>query len=91
MSDAYQLAQGAMANLKSSVYLLLQESPNGLTNAAIGRSLGIYSGHVRHQGHISRTILALMEAEGVVEQDSATKAWTLRRHAADAKDHQEQE
>lgn len=74
MKKAYQLAQGAMANLKSSVYLLLEQSSEGLTNAAIGRSLGIYSGHVRHEGHISRTILALMEAEGVVEQNPATKA-----------------
>jgi hypothetical protein len=81
MKAAYQMAQEAMAGLKSSVYLLLQESPEGLTNAAIGRSLGIYAGHAGHEGHISRTILALMEAEGVVEQNAATKAWTLRPQA----------
>ncbi len=78
MKLPYQLAQGAMANLKSSVHLLLQDFPGGLTNAVIGRSLGIYSGHVGHEGHISRTILAIMQAEGVVEQNSATKAWKLR-------------
>jgi hypothetical protein len=60
-----------------------------MSNAAIGRSLGIYSGHAGHEGHISRTILALMEAEGVVEQDTATKVWKLRRHAADTKDQPE--
>lgn len=91
MKEAYQLAQEAMAGLKTSVYLILQGSPDGLTNAAIGRSLGIYSGHIRHEGHISRTILALMEAEGVTEQDPATKVWKLRRHSADAKDQPDHE
>ena len=87
MREAYQLAQEAMAGLKSSVYLLLQGSTEGLSNAAIGRSLGIYLGHRGHEGHISRTILSLMQAEGVAEQDPATKAWKLRRHAAgDEKD-----
>ncbi len=78
MKLPYHLAQGAMADLKSSVHLLLQDFPEGLTNAVIGRSLGIYSGHVGHEGHISRTILAIMQAEGVVEQNTATKVWKLR-------------
>jgi hypothetical protein len=86
MSDAYLVAQEAMAKLKSSVWLLLKDSPDGLTNAAIGRSLGIYAGHIGHEGHISRTLLSLMEAEGVVEQDTATKAWTIRKHIADARE-----
>jgi hypothetical protein len=78
MTDAYLLAQDAMSKLRSAVHLLLRDAPDGLTNAVIGRSLGIYSGHVRHEGHISRTVLALMEAEGVVAQDPATKMWRLR-------------
>ncbi|APO66157.1 hypothetical protein IE4872_CH00492 [Rhizobium gallicum] len=78
MSEPYVLAQEAMSRLRSSVYLLLKSSPGGLKNSEIGRSLGIYSGHVGHEGHISRTILALMEAEGVVMQDESTKAWRLR-------------
>jgi hypothetical protein len=78
MNDAYILAQEAMSGLRSAVYLLLKNAPDGLKNSEIGRSLGIYSGHVGHEGHISRTILALMEAEGVVRQDVSTKAWTLR-------------
>lgn len=49
-----------------------------MKNAEIGRSLGIYMGHVRHEGHISRTLLGMMEEEGVVEQDSETKKWKLK-------------
>lgn len=75
----YILAQDAMAKLREAVYLLLLEAPkSGLKNAQIGRSLGIYSGHAGHEGHISRTILALMQAEGVVEQDVETKNWRIR-------------
>ena len=75
----YALAQTAMAQLKSSVYLLLQSHPDGMKNSEIGRSLGIYMGHVKHEGHISRTILTLMESEGVVEQDQKSKIWKLSR------------
>ena len=83
MSDAYVLAQDAMSKLRSAVFLLLKAAPpEGLKNAQIGRSLGIYSGHVGHEGHISRTVLALMEAEGVVEQDDDTKSWRLRTEAS---------
>ena len=47
----------------------------GLKNAQIGRALGIYSGHVGHEGHISRTVLAMLEAEGLLRQDTGTKRW----------------
>jgi hypothetical protein len=81
MRDAYQLAQRAVADLKAAVYALLAVAPGeGLTNAEIGRSLGIYTGHVEHEGHIPRTLLALMEKEGVVVQGPATKRWSIRRH-----------
>jgi hypothetical protein len=80
MNDAYPIAQEAMSKLRSSVYILLKQAPSeGLKNSEIGRALGIYSGHVGHEGHISRTILALMEAEGVVEQIADTKCWRLRQ------------
>lgn len=70
-----------MAKLREAVHLLLANAAGqGLSNAQIGRSLGIYSGHVGHEGHISRTVLALMEAEGVVSQDTSTKRWHLRNH-----------
>jgi hypothetical protein len=82
MRDAYQLAQRAIADLKAAVYAALAEAPGeGLTNAEIGRSLGIYAGHVEHEGHIPRTLLALMEKEGVVQQAPGTKRWTIRRHS----------
>jgi len=54
-----------------------------LTNAEIGRSLGIYAGHVDHEGHIPRTLLALMEKEGVVQQDPASKRWKIKRQTHD--------
>jgi len=40
-------------------------------------------GHVEHEGHIPRTLLAIMEAEGVVEQVKETKAWRLRTYSSD--------
>jgi hypothetical protein len=82
--SSYLLAQSAMANLKAAVYQVLAEAPTeGLKNSDIGRMLGIYMGHVEHEGHISRTLLALMEAEGVVEQDKDTKAWRLKTYPAE--------
>jgi len=75
----YLLAQTAMAQLKSAVHMLLGEAgQTGLRNADIGRLLGIHMGHVEHEGHIPRTLLAIMEAEGVAEQDGTTKVWRLR-------------
>jgi hypothetical protein len=57
---AYRIAQRAMVDLKTAVYLLISIGPSdGYSNADIGRSLGIYVGHIGHEGHISRTILAL--------------------------------
>ena len=74
------MAQRAMAGLKSAIHEVLLRKTSGLTNAEIGRSLGIYTGHVGHEGHIPRTLLAIMEAEGVVEQDGESKRWSLRSH-----------
>jgi len=62
----YQVAQTGMAQLKSAIYSLLQSNPKGLKNVEIGKALGIYKGHVSHLGHIPRTLLAIMEEEGVV-------------------------
>lgn len=80
IDEAYHLAQSAMADLKAAVRFTLSAAPNGLTNAQIGRSLGIYGGDVGHEGHISRTLLALLESEGVAEQDANTKCWRLKDH-----------
>ena len=81
VGSAYADAQRAMALLKSAVYNILLASPGGLRNVDIGRSLGIHAGHVRHKGHIPRTLLAIMENEGVVQQDGETNLWRLRRAA----------
>lgn len=89
-ANAYQLAQNALADLKSEILLILNSAPEGgIRNADIGRTLGIYHGHVGHEGHIPRAILALMENEGTVEQDPETKLWRLKsagRTDADEKD-----
>ncbi len=77
-SDPYRLAQHAIADLKAAVVSVLREGPpTGLRNADVGRSLGIYSGHVGHEGHISRTLLSMLENEGVVQQDQESKLWRL--------------
>lgn len=78
-ASLYTRAQRAMADLKGAVYELLATAPNGLSNAEIGRRLGIYQGHVGHEGHVSRTLLGLLEAEEVVTQDKSSKLWTLRK------------
>ena len=76
---AYQSAQRALADLKHSVFVVLATGPaGGMRNSQIGRALGIYAGHVRHQGHISRTLLEMMLKEGVVDQDAQSKLWKLR-------------
>ncbi len=76
-THAYQLAQRAIADLKAAVLQVLVSAPvPGLTNAEIGRALGIYSGHEGHEGHISRTMLEMLKTEGVAEQDPKTKIWS---------------
>ena len=39
-----------MADLKGVVYELIASNDTELTNAEIGRRLGIYRGHVGHEG-----------------------------------------
>lgn len=79
-SDEYRQAQVAMAGLKAAIVSLLERQSGEMTNAQIGRTLGIYGGHEGHVGHISRTLLAMLEQEGVVEQNETSKGWTVRRH-----------
>lgn len=82
--DPYHLAQRAIADLKAAIRQTLREDEGGeLSNADIGRRLGIYMGHKGHEGHIPRVMLSVMEMEGVVEQDSSSKHWRLRRHKSD--------
>jgi DNA-binding IclR family transcriptional regulator len=77
LPDIYLRAQRAVAELKAAIVQLLQLHPS-LTNAEIGRSLGIYHGHVGHEGHIPRTLLALLEEEGIAQQDQKSKRWNLK-------------
>ena len=84
MNEPYRIAQSGITQLKQAIHMLLDRAgDNGLSNAEIGRTLGIYAGHAGHEGHISRTILALMEVEAVVEQNTATKRWKLCNHFAE--------
>ena len=84
--NPYFLAQTAMAQLKAAIHIVLSRNQGGLRNSEIGRELGIYMGHVEHEGHIPRTLLAIMEAEGVVEQDKKTKIWKIAPASADKLD-----
>ena len=80
-------AKMAIAWLKSAVHETLGMAPEtGFKNVEIGRKLGIYMGHVEHESHIPRTILAMMEAEGVATQDPQSKAWKLRSWPAEQGD-----
>ncbi|MAU46300.1 MAG: hypothetical protein CMP09_16095 [Yangia sp.] len=80
-NEDYRQAQLAMASLKSLVRKVLEAAPEGgLKNAEIGRTLGIYAGHVEHEGHISRSLLEMLRVEGVATQDPDTKKWMLRHH-----------
>lgn len=79
-SDEYRQAQVAMAGLKAAIVSLLERQSGEMTNAQIGRTLGIYGGHEGHVGHIPRTLLAMLEQEGLVEQNETSKGWTIRRH-----------
>lgn len=80
-SEEYRRAQLAVAELKSAVVSYLERAQRGVTNAEIGRSLGIYGGHKGHEGHISRTVLGMLEGEGVVQQNEADRTWTMRPHS----------
>jgi hypothetical protein len=84
MNDPYRVAQLAMAELKSAVRMIIEASGvSGITNAQVGRSLGIYGGHVGHEGHVSRTLLAMLEEEGVVFQEPDSKIWRLSANKSD--------
>lgn len=80
VDEAYRIAQKAVADMKAAIVMLLRErdTAQGLRNVDIGRRLGIYAGHEGHEGHISRTLLAQLESDGIVTQDADTKRWRLR-------------
>ncbi len=83
-SDAFALAQEGYAKLKVAVYAFMAMEPDRpLSNAEIGRSLGIYAGHLGHVGHIPRTILEELKNDGLVEQSDEDKKWRLVSHRPD--------
>lgn len=78
-SNAYNLAQRAISDLKTAIHIVLSESKAELKNVEVGKKLGIYHGHSgKHEGHISRVLLELMQFEGLIEQNSKTKTWSLK-------------
>lgn len=80
LSEAYSLAQRAISDLKTAIHSVLLEHKDGLSNAEIGRALGIYHGHSgQHEGHISRVLLDLMQIEGILSQDKKTKKWLIKK------------
>lgn len=84
LTQAYSLAQRSISDLKTAIHLVLVEYKEGLSNAELGRLLGIYHGHSgKHEGHISRALLELMLTEGIVEQDEKTKKWYLKKISGD--------
>lgn len=75
----YHRAQKALADLKAAIREVVElAGEEGMSNADIGRTLGIYMGHKGHVGHIPRVMLGLMEGEGVVAQDKKSKQWRIR-------------
>lgn len=82
LTNAYNLAQRAISDLKTAVYVVLNESDHELTNAEIGRKLGIYHGHSgQHEGHVSRVLLELLQSEGLIAQNKKTKKWFVKSNA----------
>lgn len=77
----YRRAQVGIAELKAAIYELLREGPiEGMTGAQVGLSLGLHHGPAGHEGDLSRSLLAMMESDGVVEQEPTSKRWSLREH-----------
>ena len=76
-NDLYTRAQAAITEIESAILELLTANPSGLTNSEIGRRLGIYFGHDGHEGHISRSILAVMQTKGIVRQQSKRGPWEI--------------
>ena len=77
-AELFLTAQKGLVEIKSAVlgYLKLN-ADRSLKNVEIGRALGIYGGHVGHEGHISRLALELLKADGLVDQ-SPDKSWHLK-------------
>ena len=81
-TESYKVAQRAIADLKGAVLQVLAQHPEtGMSNTQLGHSLGIYGGYASGQeGHISRTLLGIMEGEKVVKQNETNKTWSIVKY-----------
>ena len=80
-NSSYYKAQYGLTLLKDAIRdLLVSIHPKGLRNVDVGKALGIYSGHKGHEGHISRTLLEIMQNEGIIEQRS-DKHWYYKEYS----------
>ena len=70
-SEVYSQSQQAIAILKSCIYRVLEESGDtGLRNSEISTKLGIRTADGSSKDWITRTVLAMMEREEVVQKVS---------------------
>lgn len=76
--EAYDLAQEAMACLKSAIIRLLAEHPEGMKAVDIGRALGTNADFLEDQsGWLQYTVLKILELERAVEQPVSRGPWRL--------------
>jgi len=82
----FSKAQQGIHLIKTAIYELLLDNPRGLTNAEIGKQLGIYRGYAgqnKQQGHICRTLLEHLKEDFVVDQrtEQSRKVWYVVAHS----------
>ena len=80
-AELYGMAQDGINRIKSAILgLIIQAGDDGMRNVEIGKSLGVYSGHTagEHEGHISRSLLNILQNEGMVEQRTDKKWYPIR-------------
>jgi hypothetical protein len=84
--EAYELAQNALALLKSAIVRVLINHPEGLRATDIGRLLGVNGDFLKdQQGWFQYTVLKLMELERTVVQEKKGGPWTLPQNAGSLK------
>ena len=77
VKKAYGMAQSALAELKTAVFVLLEEAGGaGLRNVDIGKRLGIHCGPEGRRGHLSRAVLEILSNDGTIRQLD-NKRWAV--------------
>jgi len=66
-----QRADQGLNIIKDSIFYLLTQHPNGLTNVEIATTLGLESNRGGHRNFLTWTILGLMIDEGRVRFDKS--------------------